>query len=318
MGNHRITAMRFAAILLASYLCARTLATTCTPYQQSPNTGYRARALAITTQGTAASTFSDLGVLTEVECLKACDDNPNCAAAVLLADGACHINIAALYTQRPETGSTLYHKLFRVRTTQAVTIGYVDIRNKADGLCLENPGDVSTNYTTGQYGPRGNRHVTTYQCSSRDPKNARRWGLAALSAHGGLRRNIFAINSSYTNGTVVCLSGTDTHAVKLESCSVTEPYQRWTLLDSDRFRNEASGRCLEVDPISHEVALKLCDCDSSSTGYAAQQWVVLRNQDERIAGVATTIDMPNVGNQRFITNPHTVLTKDRLYQYTYP
>ena len=47
-------------------------------------------------QGTAASTFSDLGVLTADACKKACSDNPNCAAAVLLADGNCHMNVNGL------------------------------------------------------------------------------------------------------------------------------------------------------------------------------------------------------------------------------
>jgi len=261
------------------------------PTRDSPDDSTPFRAFLKTTFAGTTATFSE-STLAEPACRKSCEDDPNCAAYVMTAAGKCHVNRNGFFTPKLEEGSTMYKKLYRVQTLQQhlystplpVTL---KIQNQYDSLCLENPGNYDG-------------RVTTYEC---DKHRNRQWTLPFSSAYINQRKNLMQIRSMNSTNQR-CLEathqpgGNDLTMVELKACSSSSMHQRWTLLESDQFRNERDGRCLEIDD---QKVVTLQPCMKTA---ATQKWTITTNMPDRLEFIATQIDEKNIGDQRYSFNPH--------------
>lgn len=169
---------------------------------------------------------------------------------------------------------------------------HVPIDSQAAGLCLENPRN-------------SDNRVTTYEC---DQHQNRRWELPRLSAYLDMRYRLFHVQSAADDQCLEASSMADHTLVQLQPCdsSHADKSQRWQLLESLQLRNEREGRCLELDD---QKAITLQPCVNGSS---TQHWWVTSNNPGRLEFEATRIDEVNVGDQRFLNNPHLNLDPKEL------
>lgn len=186
-----------------------------------------------------SGTFSEDGS-DDAGCRKKCEDSPDCGGYSMQAS-KCWVNTNKIYTPIAIGGATLYHKKYRTQTIQpALTFGGLKFKSHMDHNCLDNPGWSSTDATTYTCDLDTNRNWTfswTNAASGGGGTGARRVGAPAPP------RGTFQLQSRKTS-TAICLSadGTETGA-KLVACSVTDPKQKWTLLESHQLRNQNQGQC---------------------------------------------------------------------------
>jgi len=254
-----------------------------TPFQLFADTSYA-----------SLSSFADHGTQNVEACMKICEDDPNCASFVITGSGVCWANTDDQFTVRRVAGASLYKKAYRVRTLITPITDSLKLRSAHDGLCLENPRNTDN-------------RVTTYECDT-DPN--RGWKLPRLTSYINMRYRLFHIQSDADNQCLEATSSSDHTLVELQACDTSTSHanknQRWQLLETLQFRNEREGRCLELDD-QKVITLQPC-ANASST----QHWLTTTNHPGRLEFDATRIDEVNVGDQRFLFNPHLNLDHKEL------